>query len=76
MDLQTYLILGGYGFSSLVAGFMWRELVKMRAELVQLRLDLATQRGLDLGQEHERRINRLERIVYAQHPYTATSDEP
>ena len=66
MDLQTYLILGGYGFSTLVAGammrFLWKELTMIRQDLEALRLDLATQRGLDLGHNHEARITRLERI--------------
>ena len=73
MDLQTTLILGGYGFSSLVAGFMWREMVKMRQEVERLRLDIARRDGLEVGYNHEHRITRLERIC--QRLGHTTSDE-
>jgi hypothetical protein len=62
MDYQSYFMLGGYLLSSGAAGFLWREIIKLRNDVTSLRLELATQRGLDLGQDHERRLTRLERL--------------
>lgn len=64
MDLQTYLIVGSYLMGAGSWMMLWRELQRTRKEIVQLRLDLAEQRGLDEGQEHELRLTRLERLLY------------
>ena len=62
-DLISYLTIGAYLFGAGAWAFAYRELKAVRAELVSLRIKMASDDGKAQGQDHERRITRLERLL-------------
>lgn len=64
--LMNTLVVGSYLFGAAVWWFMWRELKSLKAEFINLRLQLAEDRGIQQGRDYESRISRLERKTRGQ----------
>jgi hypothetical protein len=62
-DLISYLTLGSYLFGAAVWMFMYREFKALKAEIVDMRVERAKDAGVEQGQDHERRLTRLERLI-------------
>jgi hypothetical protein len=63
VDLKDYLLVGSYLFGAGVWAKMWVAFLRCEKKIDRIEEQLAYQRGLEEGHDHEERITRLERII-------------
>ena len=59
-NLRDYLTIGSYLFGAASWLFLYRELRGVKAQLVEIRVELAREQGIREGEHRERRLILLE----------------